>query len=181
MRKHKKLVIFASMLIIVIASGTTGFFIAQSEPRIVEEKEPLAVDADNARIDREAIVLWHIDYKMCGHSITVENNVDENMIGLSFSQFCNKYPNLKVVDFSAHKIEIKTSFYCYCPEHYILKKCDDMLAIYRTAPGTDNQEIYIKTQICFDDIDSGEKEVLTMGRVFGSLEDIDSYIVNILE
>lgn len=182
-RKHKKLIILAVMIFTAAAAGAAGFIIAQSEPRIVEEKEqiPVPAGADGARIAKGARVIWNVDYKMCGHSLFLETGADDGMIGLSFSQFCIEYPELRIIRFTPSKIELKTSFNCYCPEHFVLKKSGDMLAVFRTAPGTDKQDIYLNTQICFDDIKDDERKPMEIGRVFGSFADLEAYIAKLIE
>ena len=184
LRKHRKLIILTVMIVTAAASGAAGFIIAEGEPRIVEEKEqiPVAAGANDAeRIAKGAKVLWHVDYKMCAHTITLETDADDNMIGLTFSEFSAEYPGLRIIKFTPSIIELKTSFNCYCPEHFILKKNGDTLAVLRTAPGTGKQYIYINTQICFDDIKEDERKPMEIGRVFGMFADLEEYIAKLTQ
>ncbi len=170
------------MLVIAAAAGTAGYLIAQGEPRIVKEKElPVPVVAEGERIEKDAKILWHIDYRMCGHSLIFESSANENMIGLSFTQFQTEYPDLQIIEFSPSSIELKKSYNCYCPDHFILKKSGDVLAVIRTSPGTDKQDIYIKTQVYFKDIKEDERRPVEIGRVFSSFDDLEDYIAKITE
>ena len=171
------------MVFVIAAAALLGWMIAKSEPRIVaaDEQEPIAAGADDTRIAQGAKIIWYIDYQMCGHSVTLETIADSDSVGLTFTQFCEKYDDVRVLSFSSAQIELKKRLMCYCPEHYILKKNGDMLAVYRTSLGTDKQDVYLQTQLRFADIEEDEREPLIIGRVFGSFSDLEAYLVKLNE
>lgn len=184
-KKHKKFFTLSIIVVLLSIAGLLGFNIARNEPRIVEiSKTPesssvLPAGADNAKIDRNATVKWDYEYKKCAHHIFVSCQIDEDMAGLTFSMLQEQYPDIKIIDFEPDKLVLKKSFDCYCPEHMILKKCEDELAIFRTALGTDKQDIYLKISIKFDDLGSDERQVLSTGKVFNNLEELEGYLENI--
>lgn len=169
-------------------SGLAGFMMAQNEPRIVPEETLSDVPAGaedvriDARIAKGAAVTWSLYYEMCGHTVMMTTEADESMVGLSFAQLGDKYPDVRIISFSATKIELKRSFACYCPDHFILKRHGEKLAVFTTSKGSDKQDIYTTLQqVEFKDIPESEKEALEIGRVFGSFMDLEAYVSSLLE
>ncbi len=184
-KRHKKLCIFFIILALLSATGAAGYFIAKKEPRIVEivntpEASPaLPAGANDEKIEDNATIKWDYEYKKCEHHIYVSCQIEKEMAGLTFSMFSEKYPDIKIIDFSTDNLVLKKTFDCYCPEHMILKKYKNELAVFRTSLGTDNQEIYIKIPIKFDNLDTDEKKVLSAGKVFNNRRDMEDYIEDI--
>ena len=165
------IVLLVSALLLA-GAGITGYTLARGEPRLrpQPEAEEAAVEADNLRISEDATVRWEYDYEMCGHTVVVEAPVDEDMAGLTFTQLQRSYPEVRIVSFDAEEVVLRQRFACYCPDHYMLKKHEDELAIFRTKEGTDEQRVYRLVHIDFDGIEAGERKVLKVGRVFDTLE-----------
>ncbi len=182
-RKHKKLIIFLCMLLIVAISGLIGFLIAESEPRVVaetsEEETAVQAGADNDRIAKETVITWDYEYEMCKHHLYIDSEPEPDMIGLNFTQLKDKYPDAVIVSFSADEVVLKRRFGCYCPEHFMLKRNNDQLAVYRTAAGTDKQELYIDVDILFSDLSIEQRELLEEGRVFSNFDDLQAYLEKI--
>jgi hypothetical protein len=182
-RKHKKLIIFLCILLVVALSGLIGYLVAESEPRVVaqvEEEDPaVQAGADNDRISIDTVITWDYEYEMCKHHITTDTEPDTNMIGLSFTQLKSMYPDLSIVSFSADEVVLKKRLECYCPEHFVLKRNADKLAVYRTAAGTDKQDMVVDIDIAFDGLTKEQKESLEEGRVFGDFDDLQIYLEKI--
>ncbi|MDD5018475.1 MAG: hypothetical protein PHO15_10280 [Eubacteriales bacterium] len=182
-KRHKKLFTLAIIIIALSCAGLSGYLIAKNEPRVVDEADDVSsavpVAADEARIANDATVEWDYEYMMCCHHIYVSCAVGEDMAGLTFSELSEAYPDIKIVAFGTDTLVLKKTFDCYCPEHYILKKYRDALAVYRTALGTDKQYVYIEISVAFDVIDDEQQQVLEAGKVFNNLADIESYLEDI--
>ncbi|MGI5849828.1 MAG: hypothetical protein ACOX8Q_07170 [Christensenellales bacterium] len=184
-KKHKKLFIFTVILFVLLAGGLTGFILARNEPRVVKENGPseqssdLQVDVNDAKISKNAMVQWDYEYKMCSHHIYLRCQVDQNMVGLSFSEFQEYYPDVRIVSFDTNELSLKKTFDCYCPDHYILKSYNQGLAIFRTILGSDEQEIYLEIQFNLQAVRDDEKQVLEVGKLFNSVDDLEHYIENI--
>lgn len=178
--KHKRLIVFLAVMLVSASAGLTGHFLAQNEPRIVpdaeETQEDVPADAANARIARGATVTWQLSYGMCGHRTTLTVPADESMIGLGFTEFAKAYPDVRILSFAPGKIELKRSFACYCPDHFILKKHGERLAIFKTAPGTGKLDVYAEIPLVFGDIEKSERPALETGRVFGSFDDLEAFV-----
>lgn len=184
-RKHRKLIITFAMLFIVAVSGVVGFLIAEGEPRIVAEKEEeesaVQAGADNDRITKDTVITWDYEYEMCKHHIYIDSAPDPDMIGLSFTQLQDAYPNVNIISFSAEEVVLKKSFECYCPEHYILKRSGDKLAVYRTASGSDKLDNYINIDIDFEDLEEDDRKALEVGRVFSDFDDLQAFLEDLNE
>ena len=182
-RKHPKLVIALLVIFIFCMAGVTGYILAQNEPRIVQddtaEPSSISVDSDTARISSDATVTWDYVYSMCGHHIYVESSVDESMVGMTFTVLQEERPDLRIISFDTDQLVLQKSFDCYCPDHYILRRHEDMLAVYRTSVGTDQQYIYLEVPIRFSSITTEQQEALDVGKVFGSLSDLELYLEDI--
>ena len=183
-KKHPKLFITLLILLVLCMAGTAGYILAQNEPRIAGQEdtaEPssVLVDADTARISASAVVTWDYVYSMCGHHVYVEKHIDKSLAGLTFSALKEALPDVRVISFDTEQLVLQKTFDCYCPSHYILKQHEDALAVYRTSPGTDEQYIYLDIQIPFSTLTPDQQQVLSVGRVFGSLSDLEHYLEDI--
>lgn len=186
MRKQTKNRIYVLMIIsmLLCASAVFGFLAAQNEPRIVEktpESSASAVPAgaDDVKITEETRVQWDYYYEKCAHHVYVHCQADEDMVGLSFTQFQKNHPDVKIVEFDPHELVLKKTFECYCPNHFILTKYKNELAIYTTKLGSNKQEMYMRVPINFYDLESYAQEVLSVGKVFTDLDDVESYLEDI--
>ncbi len=179
-RKHRKLIIFLIMATIIAVCGLIGYLIADSEPRVVaqteEEDEVVQAEADNDRIGTDTVITWDYEYEMCKHHVFMDAEPDTDMIGLTFTQLEKKYPDIVIVSFSADEVVLKKRLECYCPEHFILKRNADKLAVYRTAAGTDKQDIYIEVDTLFSSLDKEQQEQMEDGRVFSDIADLQMYL-----
>lgn len=178
MRRHHHVTLLISVLLLM-GAGITGYTLARGEPRLREQSEATqaaAAGEDNVKISRNATMRWVYEYEMCTHTVTAEATVDEELAGLTFTQLQQKYPKARIVSFDSKRVELKMRYACYCPEHYILKKHDNELAIFCTKSGTDEQRVFRLIHIGFDSIEEGEQEVLETGRVFDSAADAQAYL-----
>ena len=168
-----------AVLLIFSGAGAAGYLFAAGEPRVVKpsNQAPTAVQAgaNDERVAKDATVSWDYYYKMCEHHIYLDCPADENMVGLSFSQLQTQYPDVRIVSFDPKKICLQMSFDCYCPDHYILKHYKDELAVLKTIFGTGDQEIFLEVPIKFDQINADERKVLEAGKLFNSLDELESY------
>lgn len=183
-RAYKRLLTFLISLMVVLLSGVAGYGVARQEPRIVDAKPtPTAVEAgaNNDRIAAGASITWVYDYDMCRHTETVETTADKDFVGLSFTQFQQKYPGFRIVSFDADAVVIKKELLCYCPQHLVLKKDGDIISVYRTKSGSDEQEKLRDFGVDIMGIDPDEQKALETGRVFSDMSEIERYISGLLQ
>ena len=183
-RLYKGLLKFFIVLIVVGLAGMVGHVLARNEPRIVEpesEKTAAAAGANNARISSDAHVEWTYKYSMCRHQTNETRLVGENMVGLNFSQLKKQFPDVRIISFDAHELVLEKSFGCYCPSHFILKKSGNVLAVFRTRTGTDEQENIRIMDKKFEYVEPDEQESLILGKVFSTMTDIDEYLTKVTQ
>lgn len=181
--KRGKVVKLFIITLILAIFGFSGYILANSEPRITNLPKKASVDvpaeAAGAFIREGATVEWDYLYIMCAHHIYVRKTADKSMEGLTLTGFQASFPDVRVVSFSPDKLALSRSFCSYCPDHYVLKRYGDELGVYKTVPGTQDQKIYIEIPVLFSNIAYDEKPAIETGKIFDSLDDINSYIKNI--
>ncbi len=180
LRRHKKLIIFLIMLTVTALGGIVGYFLAENEPRIAahaaQEEEAVQAGTDIEKISADTVVVWDYEYEMCRHHVCLDTKPDADMIGMTFSKLKSAYPDISIVSFSAEKVVLKKKLCCYCPRHFLLKRNGGRLAVYKTAAGSDKQELYADTDIRFESLDMDLQTMLEHGRIFGSYEDVRKYL-----
>ena len=180
MRKsYKRLLFLFISLVFVALSGVVGYMLALNEPRIVDSQpSPTAVQvgADDARIAKGAAVTWTYEYDMCRHETTQTFTADNDLVGLSFSQLQQKYPEARIISFDPNEVSLEERFDCYCPDHYILKNDGGTLCVFQTKVNTGEQEKAETLDVSVDDMAEDEREALDTGWAFTSMDDVDAYI-----
>ena len=183
-KSHKKLIMFLIIMMALAGTGFAGYLIARNEPRIAAKPEPDVQQAakagtDEARIESGARIIWEYKYAKCAHQIIAQGVAGDDMAGLTFTELTEQHPELTIIAFDTDEVSLRKKLDGYCPNHYILKLSGDTLAVYQTVLGTTQQKEIQQIDIDWARIDTDERRVLQIGKVFGSLEDIESYIEDI--
>ncbi len=185
MRKtYKRLLFFFISLVFVLISGAVGYIVARQEPRIVAVEPTHTVveaGANDTRIASGASITWTYDYEMCRHNEQVISTADKPLVGLSFSQLQQEYPDVKIVSFDTDAVELEKNLLCYCPLHLILKNDGGVLTVFRTKSGSVEQEKLRDFEIELSNIDEAERKALDTGRVFSDMDEIQRYIYKLLQ
>jgi hypothetical protein len=183
LKKYRRLVIFVIILLLFTGVGLFGLLLAANEPRVVKQTPAktsvLPAGADDAKVSANAEVEWDYDYKMCTHHIYIHCTADKSMTGLTLTQLQASFPGVRIVSFAPDKLVLSKSFDCYCPNHYLLKRYKDELAVFITVLGTCDQEVYREIPMKFNNISEDEKTVLEIGKLFETLDDLENYLENI--
>ena len=176
-KSTKRLLFLFISLIVMLLSGIAGYLLAQSEPPLVanEPTDDIAAEADNTRLSADAVITWVYDYEMCRHKLTETTEAAE-LAGLTFTELRQKYPRARIAAFGPGDATLELSFACYCPDHFILKKEGDVLALYRTLAGTDRQDKIREYPIDAGSLTAEEIEELMVGRVFADRMDAAIYV-----
>ena len=176
-KSTKRLLFLFISLIVMLLSGIAGYLLAQSEPPLVanEPTDDIAAEADNTRLSADAVITWVYDYEMCRHKLT-ETTEAAVLAGLTFTELRQKYPRARIAAFGPGDATLELSFACYCPDHFILKKEGDVLALYRTLAGTDRQDKIREYPIDAGSLIAEEIEELMVGRVFADRMDAAIYV-----
>ena len=176
-KSTKRLLFLFISLIVMLLSGIAGYLLAQSEPPLVanEPTDDIAAEADNTRLSANAVITWVYDYEMCRHKLT-ETTEAAVLAGLTFTELRQKYPRARIAAFGPGDATLELSFACYCPDHFILKKEGDVLALYRTQMGTDRQDKIREYPIDAGSLIAEEIEELMVGRVFADRMDAAIYV-----
>lgn len=176
-KSTKRLLFLFISLIVMLFSGLAGYLLAQNEPPLVaaEPTEDIAAEADNTRLSADAVITWVYNYEMCRHKISEPAAAGE-LAGLTFTELRQKYPGARIAAFGPGDATLELSYACYCPDHFILKREGDVLALYRTLAGTDRQEKIREYPIDAGSLTAEENDELMVGRVFPDRMDAANYV-----
>ena len=153
--------------------STTG---SSDKNNASDNEDSLSVGVNSVRILDTCVCQYEYYYTACGHSIYESIDVDKSWVGLTKEELNKVLTEGKVESFSASLIKIKYTFRCYCPNHYILKEENGELCVYNTQSGSDEQVLCMSFKPINRELSTEEKEALSEGKVFNSIEDVVSYI-----
>ena len=69
-------------------------------------------------------------YQDCGHTITNEAQIPEELVNLTVEEIQKQYPNWEVEEFSQEEVVLFKSLESFCGEHYLLTEEDGYINIY---------------------------------------------------
>ncbi|QQY78767.1 BofC-like protein [Keratinibaculum paraultunense] len=143
MKKYNPILIFLFCGILFFASFICGYkmmsktnreLVLEDDDSYKKQKE-LEILGEEERISPNTFIEKKVYYKQCEHSITKLDNVSEEIVNLTETQFREyikeNYPNIKILSFSPKKIVLKEERNHLCPNHYIIGESDGKIAIYR--------------------------------------------------
>jgi len=168
--------------LIFVSCGLLGYYAAKSEPLVSGQPgaaSEVPAGAAGAEIREGAAADWDYYYMMCAHHVYAHKTADKSMVGLTLTGFRAAFPDVRVVSFAPEKLSLSKSFCCYCPDHFLLKRRGDALAVLRTMTGTAEQEIFMEIPYGPGDIAGDEEPALETGKVFDSLAEIYAYLENV--
>jgi hypothetical protein len=127
-------------------------------------------------ITADTDIFWVSRYLKCGHEKVREEAPDETMIGKTYAQFAQNYPNYKL-DVENGVVRMVVEYDQYCPDHYIIKADDNgSIFVYRNMEGMDKLSAVMKMNFTTDDVPKDYRPLLKDGMVFDSVEEIEGLI-----
>ena len=130
------------------------------------------VEASNneEKISPNAILIIKKYYKECGHTITDEAIIPEEMVNRTKSEVQDMYPNWDIQMFSEKEVVLFKELNGICNEHYILKPLDDVIAIYNIDEYGD-EKFQEKTSISLQYLTEDDLTKLSLGiRAVGKVQ-----------
>ena len=169
----KRWVTWTVCLAIIAGSGVSGYVLAKNSPSIFSEEteEAASADDDTAGLNCELILID--EYSQCGHQEQASGET-RDIIGKTEEEIAALYPEYVVDSFSAEQVVLRRTFDIYCGQHYILKLTDERLEILKGKDGA--YETLQQLELSRYTLSAEERTLLTHGKVFSSIEDIDTYL-----
>lgn len=177
-REKKNIVstVFLSICLFAIIFGGINAAILNRD----EEDDALSVQAVlNSGLSLDADVKWQYYYTKCGHTEYVSSEPEDDMIGKTGKEIAQLY-DAELVSYKDDNIELKKEINSYCPNHYILKKDGDYISIYTPISGSEELELYIKTEVRFKLLSDDEmKKEIEQGKAFDSIQELESFLEDV--
>ncbi|MGI6706958.1 MAG: hypothetical protein ACOX6S_12235 [Clostridia bacterium] len=158
------------------------YHIAQAE----EQNDPLREEGihtvfpgEKELVTESTVFKWVYFYNKCNHTTVKEQKADSKSVGYDEKQLKDLYPESKILGFTKDKVVFYKVFHQYCPKHFILKREDNFLGIYRTVENTDRMKMIKRFDIPYDSLDEDLRERIEEGIVENSQEDIESILENL--
>lgn len=132
---------------------------------------------EETKISPNAIIIFNKYYKECQHTITKREDITNDMVNLTKSEFQKLYSDWKITSFENNKIELYKEFDGECGEHYLVKENNGYISIYKTDL-SGNITLIKNTEIstnCLPDVDI---EKLKSGVSLIGKEELNSYLEN---
>lgn len=156
--------------------------IAQAEEQnrsLLEEGSHTVAPSEKEVVTENTVFKWIYYYNKCNHTTVKEQKADLKCIGYDEKQLKDLYPDSKILGFAKDKVVFHKVFHQHCPKHFILKKEEDFLGIYRTVENTDRLEMIKRFDIPYDSLNEDLRERIEEGIVENSQEHIESILENL--
>lgn len=105
----------------------------KTEQNGMQEAEVKNVSNQKAITD-DAIFIRKSRYNVCGHTITESGTVTKDISSLTEMQFRTAYSDWNVEKFSPDEIVVSRELNEKCPNHYVIKEREGMVAVYYQKP-----------------------------------------------
>jgi len=171
------LVLFTTLLFFSI---TTGYQMGKQESSAQKPQEdPVAlVGALNSKeiIGINTIIETTYRYKKCGHEMTFSKKAGEDMLGLGVVDFLARFGDYRIIEFTEEIVRLEILRDQYCDQHYLLKMIGDTVMILRSDIENEDFVVIRKTKLTRKSLDNDVYLILKRGKLFNSLDDIETYI-----
>ncbi len=92
--------------------------------------ELISTSSLEERISPNSVIIEKQYFKDCDHIIRNEIPVDENLINCTKEELAKKYSDWNIEEFTSSQITIYKENEGFCPEHYIIRENNGVLAVY---------------------------------------------------
>lgn|GEM_PF-2530735 len=183
-KSFKRVFIIVVLSVLMYFSITMGYSLGKRESGTSQteaEDETQLVGALSSKdiIGADTIVEIRYEYKKCGHEITKTSRAVESMLGLGVVDFLERFPSLRIVEFSNENVLLERDIDQYCEKHYIIKLVGDNVMVLRSDAESEEFVVVRKTDLFREDLDSHSLMILQRGKLFNSISDVENYINSI--
>ncbi len=143
MKRYIGLYIFIFSFILFLTSFGIGYYLTSIrdgrnlaiENTEINGSEDLAILQEVERITPNTFIEIRIHYKKCNHTITKENEKDNNIVNMTEEEYREylkeNYPNVKLMKFSSRAIFLEEERNHLCPNHYIIGEHEGKVAVFK--------------------------------------------------
>lgn len=151
---------------------------ATPSPVPVQTSQIQSIDVDavgEAAILPQTDVKWVYTFEKCEHEHIKHGN--EQVVGYTESDIACSFLGASVEKLTRDEAIISVRMDGYCPQHYLLRQtADNALCVLKTNEESFDCEQIMRLSTDVSQLDDAALEALSDGIVFGSLEEINSYL-----
>ncbi len=92
--------------------------------------EVVSTSSSEEKISPNCIIVEKQYYKDCDHIIRNEKQVEDNLINYTKEELAQKYRGWAIEEFTSNNVTVYKENEGFCPEHYIIRDHNGVLAIY---------------------------------------------------
>jgi hypothetical protein len=144
------------------------------------EEDDKSADAERylsdraATVKQDAVLQTVTVYMSCGHEGVGEGPVLSDIVGLNEKQLMEKYPQWRVDEFKPDKVVLIREIGGYCPNHFVIREDNGMVAVYDTAG-----KLLRDTGIPLDILPGIVQDQIKEGIVVNSQEEVNAILENL--
>ena len=147
---------------------------------VVEENKLIEENIIETSIGEEkttpnTILILKKEYKDCGHIISDEVLIPEEMVNLTKDELIKKYPNWEIEEFTKAQVIFSRKLDSFCGEHYLLKEEDGYINIY-TVDEEENINLKEKTSLSTEYLTETDKINLKNGFMVYGIENLNKLL-----
>lgn len=137
----------------------------------IDESKQTIVPA-NRHVTPNTVLEFEIFFTMCEHKkLNKAIIASEEEYNMTKDQLAKKYPDWTIEYFSDEKIKFIKTIETYCPDHYIIGKKDDHIAVYKYT--IDGQKvIFDETDIQLSTLTPEDQQMIQSGIVADNKDDL---------
>ncbi len=138
----------------------------------VSNEEAISAASQEIKTTPNTVLSLKKYYKVCGHTITNNAEIPEEMVNLTKEELAKKYPSWEIESFSQDEITLKKDVDGYCNEHYLMIEEDGVIMIY-TIDKNDIKTFKEKMEIPLEYLPETDKIMLKNGIYIYGLQELN--------
>jgi hypothetical protein len=166
----------------IMRSPSYGRAVPQPQPLmpVEAEEDDKSADAERylsdrvATVKQDAVLQTVTVYMSCGHEGVGEGPVLSDIVGLNEKQLMEKYPQWRIDEFKPDKVVLIREIGGYCPNHFVIREDNGMVAVYDTAG-----KLLRDTGIPLDILPGIVQDQIKEGIVVNSQEEVNAILENL--
>ena len=140
------------------------------------QKEQLEqANSTEEKISPNAKMTLNKIYSSCGHTISEQIELPEELVNMTKDQLANEYSDWNIDGFSENEIVLSKKFEGQCGEHYLLRDNDGIIAIYKINENNE-EELLDETEISTEYLTETDLIEIQKGLRVNGLEELNKIL-----
>lgn len=124
----------------------------------------------------DADVQWFVRFSHCDHRYAEDRQDD--LTGMTLEEVQHAYPDYVIEDFTSSAATLVREVGGYCPDHYIVRLADNVIAVYKTSDETFKELRVMVLSVEAAELNDEVRQELTEGVAFSNFAEIDEFFEN---